>query len=214
MPLTDTAIKNAKPGTKPVKLADEKGLFLLLAPAGGKWWRLKYRFGGREKLLSMGTYPEVSLKDARQRRDDARKLLADNVDPGENRKTVKATKTERAANSFEVIAREWFARKSPGWATSNADKINQRLENDAFPWLGGRPIAEITPPELLKVLRRIEERGAVESAHRMRNYCGQIFRYAIATGRAERDASADLRGALPPHKPGAKLTSHERKKHT
>jgi len=198
MSLTDTAVKNAKPGAKPVKLADEKGLFLLLSPAGGKWWRLKYRFGGKEKLLSLGTYPEVSLKDARQRRDDARKLLADSVDPGENRKAVKATKTERAANSFEVIAREWFARKSPGWATSNADKINQRLENDAFPWLGGRPIAEITPPELLKMLRRIEERGAVESAHRMRNYCGQIFRYAIATGRAERDASADLRGALPP----------------
>ena len=198
MSLTDTAIKNAKPGAKPIKLSDEKGLFLLVSHSGGKWWRLKYRFGGKEKLLSMGTYPEVSLKDARQRRDDARKLLADGVDPGENRKAVKATKTERAANSFEVIAREWFARKLPSWAPSNADKIIQRLENDAFPWLGGRPIADITPHELLKVLRRIEERGAVESAHRMRNYCSQIFRYAIATGRAERDAAADLRGALPP----------------
>jgi len=198
MPLTDTAIKNAKPGAKPIKLSDEKGLFLLLSPAGGKWWRLKYRFGGKEKLLSMGTYPEVSLKDARQRRDDARKLLADSIDPGANRKAMKATKTERAANSFEVIAREWFARKSPGWAKSNADKIIKRLENDAFPWMGERPIAEITPPELLKVLRRMEERGAVESAHRMRNYCGQIYRYAIATGRAERDISADLRGALAP----------------
>ncbi len=198
MPLTDTAIKNAKPGAKPIKLSDEKGLFLLLSPAGGKWWRLKYRFGGKEKLLSMGTYPEVSLKDARQRRDDARKLLADSIDPGANRKAVKATKTERAANSFEVIAREWFVRKSPGWAESNADKIIKRLENDAFPWMGERPIAEITPPELLKVLRRMEERGAVESAHRMRNYCGQIYRYAIATGRAERDISADLRGALAP----------------
>lgn len=197
MSLTDTAIKNAKPGAKPVKLSDEKGLFLLVTPAGGKWWRLKYRFGGKEKLLSLGTYPEVSLKDARQRRDDARKLLADGIDPGENRKAVKAAKTERAANSFEVVTREWFAKKSPSWAKSNADKIIRRLEKDAFPWLGGRPIGDITPPELLKVLRRMEERGAVESAHRMRSYCGQIFRYAIATGRAERDASSDLRGALP-----------------
>ena len=198
MPLTDTGIKNAKRGDKTVRLFDGGGLYLEVSPAGGKWWRLKYRFGGKEKRLSLGVYPDVSLKDARQRRDDARKLLANATDPSENRKAVKATKTERAANSFEVIAREWFAKKSPGWAASNAKKIIQRLENDAFPWLGARPIAEISPPELLKTLRRIEERGAVESAHRMRNYCGQIFRYAIATGRAERDASADLRGALSP----------------
>lgn len=196
MALSDTAIKNAKPGAKPIKLTDEKGMFLLIAPAGGKWWRLKYRFGGKEKLLSLGTYPEVSLKAARDRRDDARKLLADGVDPSENRKAVKSAKTERAANSFEVIAREWYSKKLPGWAASNAEKIIRRLENDAFPWLGGRPIAEITPPELLKTLRRIEERGAVESAHRMRYYFGQIFRYAIATGRADRDVAADLRGAL------------------
>lgn len=198
MPLTDTAIKNAKPSDKTARMFDGGGMYLEIAPAGGKWWRLKYRYDGKEKRLSLGVYPDVSLKDARQRRDDARKLLADGVDPGENRKAVKANKSERAANSFEVVAREWFARKSPGWAASNAEKIIKRLENDAFPWLGGRPIADITPPELLKALRRIEERGAVESAHRMRNYCGQIFRYAIATGRAERDVSADLRGALPP----------------
>jgi integrase len=198
MPLTDTAIKKAKPGDKTARLFDGGGMYLEISPSGGKWWWLKYRYGGKEKRLSLGVYPDVSLKDARQRRDDARKLLADSIDPGENRKAVKATKTERAANSFEVIAREWFARKSPGWAPSNADKIIKRLGNDAFPWLGDRPITEITPPELLKVLRRMEERGAVESAHRMRNYCSQIFRYAIATGRAERDASADLRGALPP----------------
>lgn len=198
MPLTDTAVKNAKPGVKPAKMYDERGLFLIVTPAGGKWWRFRYRFDDKEKLLSLGVYPDVSLKDARQRRDDARKLLANSIDPGENRKAVKATKTERAANSFEVTAREWFSKKSKGWAASNADKIIKRLENDAFPWLGTRPITEITPPELLKVLRRIEERGAVESAHRLRNYCSSIFRYAIATGRAERDASADLRGALPP----------------
>ncbi len=196
MPLSDTAIKNAKPGVKPMKLADEKGLFLLITPSGGKWWRFKFRFDGKEKLLSLGTYPEVSLKDARQRRDDARKLVANDVDPSENRKAVKAAKSERAGNSFEVIAREWFLKKSPGWVKTNSDKIIARLQNDAFPWLGERPIADITPPELLKTLRRIEERGAIETAHRVRNYCSQIFRYAISTGRADRDATADLRGAL------------------
>jgi integrase len=197
MPLTDRAVKNAKPGDKAIRLYDERGLYLEISPAGGKWWRFKYRFDDKEKRLSLGVYPDVSLKDARDRRDDARKLLANDIDPGENRKAVKASKAERAGNSFEVIAREWFSKKSTSWAPSNADKIIQRLEKDAFPWLGSRPIAEITPPEILKVLRRIEERGAVETAHRLRNYCGQIFRYAIATGRADRDASADLKGALP-----------------
>lgn len=196
MSLSDTAIKNAKPSAKPIKLSDEKGLFLLVTPTGGKWWRQKFRFEGKEKLLSLGTYPEVSLKDARQRRDDARKLLANGIDPSENRKAVKAAKADRASNSFEVIAREWFKRKSPGWAASNSSKIIARLEKDAFPWLGGRPVADITPPELLKTLRRVEGRGAVETAHRIKNYCSQIFRYAIATGRAERDPSADLKDAL------------------
>lgn len=196
MPLTDTAVKNAKPSDKPIRLHDERGLYLEISPAGGKWWRFKYRFDNKEKRLSLGVYPDVSLKLARQRRDDARKLMADGVDPGENRKAVKAAKSERAANSFEVVAREWFEKKSPSWAASNSEKVMQRLEKDAFPWLGNRPIAEITPPELLKALRRIEDRGAIETAHRVRNYCGQIFRYAIATGRAERDASLDLKGAL------------------
>lgn len=196
MALSDAAIKNAKPGTKPIKLADEKGLYLLISPAGGKWWRFKFRFDGKEKLLSLGTYPEVSLKDARQRRDDDRKLLANGIDPSANRKAVKASIADRNANNFEVIAREWFAKKSPGWAASHSDKIIRRLEKDAFPWIGGRPITEITTPELLKCLRRIEERGAVESAHRVKNYCSQIFRYAIVTGRAERNPSSDLKGAL------------------
>lgn len=200
MPLSDLTIKNRKPGAKPVKLSDEKGLFLLVSPAGGKWWRLKYRFGGKEKLLSLGTYPEVPLKDARQRRDDARKLLADGTDPGENRKTVKAAKSERAANSFEVIAREWFAKNSATWSENHGSRIIRRLERDIFPWIGGRPISDITAPKLLAVLRRIEDRGAVETAHRAHQNCGQVFRYAIATGRAERDPSPDLKGALPPVK--------------
>jgi integrase len=196
MALSDTAIKNAKPGIKPIKMTDEKGLYLLISPAGGKWWRFKFRFDGKEKLLSLGTYPEVSLKDARQRRDDDRKLLAKGIDPSANRKAVKEARADRNANNFEVIAREWFAKKSPGWAASNADRIIKRLEKDAFPWLGERPISEITPPELLKTLRRIEDRGAVESAHRVKNYCSQIFRYAIATGRAERNPGSDLKDAL------------------
>ena len=139
MPLTDTAVRNAKPGDKPVKMFDERGLFLIVTPAGGKWWRLRYSFDGKEKLLSLGVYPDVSLKDARDRRDEARKLLANGIDPGENRKVQKAAKVERAANSFEVIAREWFAKNRETWAASHADKIIKRLENDVFPWLGGRP---------------------------------------------------------------------------
>lgn len=200
MPLSDTTVKNAKPGTKPIKLSDEKGLFLLISPAGGKWWRLKFRFGGKEKLLSLGTYPETSLKDARQRRDEARKLLANGVDPSANRKAVKASNAERTGNSFEAIAREWFEKNSPIWTENHGSRIMQRLERDIFPWIGGKPIADIKAPELLASLRRIESRGAVETAHRALQNCGQVFRYAIATGRAERDPSPDLKGALPPVK--------------
>ena len=179
---------------------DEKGLYLEVAPSGGKWWRLKYRFDGKEKRLSLGTYPDVSLKSARTKRDEARTLLADGVDPGEQRKAMKVARAGRAANSFEVVGREWFGKYSPSWASSHAEKIIQRLERDIFPWIGGRPIAEIKAPELLTCLRRIEERGALETAHRALQNCGQIFRYSVATGRAERDPSVDLRGALPPVK--------------
>ncbi len=202
MPLTDIKIRNVKPNKKPAKLFDGGGLFLLVTPSGGKWWRLKYRFGGREKLLSLGTYPEISLQEAREKRDQARKQLANDIDPGTNRKAVKAAQVDRDTNTFEVIAREWMDRQAASWAPSHADKIIRRLERDIFPWLGKRPIAEITAPELLKVLRRIEERGVVETAHRALQNCGQIFRYAIATGRATHDLSSDLRGALPPVKGG------------
>jgi len=200
MSLTDTTIRTTKPGEKPAKLSDEKGLYLLVSPAGGKWWRMDYRFSGKRKTLSMGVYPDVGLKEARGRRDEARKLLADGIDPGEHRKVRKAAKLERTSNSFEAVAREWFAKHSPNWATTHADKIIQRLDKDVFPWLGGKPIAEITAPELLTVLRRIENRGALDTAHRAHQNCGQVFRYAVATGRAERDPSGDLRGALAPAK--------------
>ncbi len=200
MPLTDTSIRTAKPGERTIKLFDERGLYLELAPNGGKWWRLKYRFEGKEKRLSLGVYPDVGLKDARNRRDDARKLLAGGIDPSENRKVQRLAKADRAANSFETVAREWFSKYASQWATSHAQKIIQRLEKDIFPWIGARPIAEIRAPELLVVLRRIENRGAIDTAHRAHQNCGQIFRYGVATGRCERDTAADLRGALAPAK--------------
>ena len=198
MALTDTAIRNAKPGEKPVKLFDKHGLYLEISPAGGKWWRLKFRFNGKENRLSLGTYPSVGLKDARNHRDEARKLLANGINPSENRKTQKSARNDRSANSFEVVAREWFAKHSPNWAATHASKIIQRLEKDVFPWLGGKPIAEIAAPELLSVLRRIENRGALDTAHRAQQNCGQVFRYGIATGRCGRDPANDLRGALAP----------------
>lgn len=200
MALTDIAIRSAKPADKPIKLTDGGGLYLLLNPNGSRWWRLDYRYAGKRKTLSMGIYPDVGLKDARIRRDDARKLLASDVDPGENRKAVKAAKFARATNSFEAIAREWFARSSTTWKANHGDRIIRRFERDLFPWIGGKPIAELTAPEVLAAVRKIEDRGALETAHRALSNCGQVFRYAIATGRASRDISADLRGALTPVK--------------
>lgn len=200
MALNELAIRNAKPGAKPIRMSDSGGLYLEVAPSGGKLWRLKYRFGGKEKRLALGKYPDVGLKDARQRRDEARKLLANEVDPSENRKAQKAAQVQRAANSFEVVAREWIAKFTPTWAASHSSKIVRRLEMYVFPWLGGRPIAEIAAPELLAMARRIENKGALETAHRALQNCGQVFRYAVATGRAERDPTGDLRGALQPVK--------------
>lgn len=196
MPLTDTTIRNTKPGHKAKALFDSGGLYLLVNPSGGKWWRFKYRYGGKGKLLSLGTYPAVKLKDARIKRDDARQQIAAGVDPGAVRRATKASQ----ANSFEAIGREWFAKFSPTFDPVHADKVIRRLERDVFPWIGARPIHAINAPELLAVLRHIESRGALETAHRARQTCSQIFRYAVSTGRCERDPAADLRGALPPVK--------------
>ena len=198
MPLTDVTVRTAKPRDKPYKLSDSGGLYVEVTPAGGKRWRWKYRIGGREKLLSMGLYPAVPLVAARARRDDAKKLLASGVDPSVHRQATKLAQAEGSANSFEVIGREWFAKHQSGWAISHSSKVIARLEKDVFPFIGSRPIAQIAASELLKVLQRIENRGALEAAHKARVSCGQVFRYAIATGRTERDISADLRGALPP----------------
>jgi len=198
MPLTSTSVRNTKPEAKQRKLFDERGLFLLVKPNGGKLWRFKYRFDGKEKLLSLGVYPDISLKDARERRDDARKLVANGVDPSENRKAEKLARG--GGNCFEVVAREWYAKYSTNWSADHGGRIIRRLERDIFPWIGGKPIAGVTAPELLSVIQRIEKRGALETAHRALGNCGQVFRYAVATGRAERDPSGDLRGALPPSK--------------
>lgn len=200
-PLSQITVRTAKPKEKAYKLADTDGLFLLVTENGGKWWRFKYRFDGKEKLLSLGTYPEISLADARARRDEARTQIAHNIDPGALRKALKQSNTEEK-ETFEVIAREWHTKFKPSWTVGHAITILSRLERDLFPWVGNRPIAEIKAPELLAVLRRVESRGALETAHRIRTIAGQVFRYAVATGRAERDPAGDLRGALP--QPGGK----------
>ena len=198
MSLTDKSIRTARHSDKAVRLFDGGGLYLEFAPKGGKWWRLKYRFGGKEKRFSLGVYPHVTLKQARERRDEAKKLLANGIDPSVQRKASNAAVTERAANSFEAIAREWFASFSRKWVKGHSDKVLRRLEHNVFPYLGARPIAEITTPELLVVLRKVEGRGAIETAHRTKQNCSQVFRYAVATGRAERDPTVELRGALTP----------------
>jgi integrase len=197
LPLTDAKIRSAAPRDKSFRIYDSRGMYLEVSPTGGRWWRWKYRVASKEKRLSLGTYPDVSLKEARERRDAARRLLSDGVDPGENRKAIKLARAGSAENSFEAVAREWFGKFSPGWAESHAGRMMRRLERDVFPWIGARPIREISAPELLAVVRRIEGR-TVETAHRAMRSCGQIFRYAISTGRCERDPSADLKGALPP----------------
>lgn len=200
MALTDLEIRKTKPIEKQIKLTDSRGLYLLLKPNGSRWWRFDYRYDGKRKTISMGVYPEVSLKEARFRRDESRKLLASNIDPSKKRKALKNAKTEQVTNSFEVVAREWFIGRSPNWKENHSSRIINRLEKDIFPWLGTCSVVEITAPELLTVIRRIESRGALETAHRALANCSQVFRYAIATGRAQRDPSVDLRGALPPTK--------------
>lgn len=194
MPLTDAAIRAAQSQQKAYKLFDERGLFLLVTPAGARLWRLKYVFEGREKLISLGDYRDVPLRRAREKRDEARRLIADGKDPSAERQAARAA----LSDTLESVAREWLAANKARLAPSTFAKRLQRFEAFVFPQLGRRPIRSIAAPELLAVLKRIEGRGLHESAHRVRSECGAIFRYAIATGRAERDISADLRGALVP----------------
>jgi integrase len=207
--LTPSAVQNAKPQAAAYKLRDGRGLYLLVQASDARWWRFDYRRPSTKKrnTLSLSVYPDVSLKKVRERREEARKLLADGIDPGDNHKAQAAA----GASTFEAVAREWFAKHSPRWAPSHANKITRRLERDVFPWIGARPIAELKAPDILAVLRRIESR-VVETAHRAHQNCGQVFRYAVATGRAEVNVTSDLRGSLTPWKPGhfASITEPER----
>lgn len=196
MALSDTAMRKTKPSDKPQKLSDGAGLYLFLNPNGSRWWR----FDGKRKTLSMGTYPETSLASAREKRDLARSQLQSGINPGAHRKATKAAGEENATNSFSVIAEEWLA-KQQNMSPATLEKARWTLDSLVNPWVGNRPISEIDAPEMLKLLQRIEERGAHETAHRTKQRCGQIFRYAIATGRARHDPTADLRGALTPQEP-------------
>ena len=198
MALSDTAIRKAKPTDKPQKVTDGGGLYLLLNPNGSKWWRLKYRYEGKEKLLSLGVYPDTGLADAREKRDAARKLLAADIDPGFQRKAQKAAGEERLANSFEVVANTWLEGQRRTLATVTFEKAERNFRVLVYPWLGKRPVSEIEPPEVLACLRRIEAGGHHETAHRMKQRIAQVYRYAIAHGLAKSNPAADLSDALQP----------------
>lgn len=201
MALTDTKVKTARPAEKDYKIYDEKGLFLLVKINGSKYWRFKYMWDGRERLLALGVYPEITLKRARELRDDARSKVAAGVDPNESKRAVKASRS--GADTFAAIAREWYDRQLPAWATATAKKRLALLENDLFPWMGARQIAELTSRDLLTGLQRIEARGAKDTAHNARQVLSQIFRYARITQRTTNDPVQDLKGALSP-----KLSTH------
>ena len=206
-----TALKAAAEAGRVRKMSDGGGLLLEARPTGAGWWRLRYWRDGREGMLSLGTYPETGLRDARMRRDDARKVIAAGGDPSANRKAEKAIRgREREAQAladaglpgpgtFEHVAREWLSTvHEVKVSAGHSDRTRTRLEQDAFPWLGRRPIGEIEAPELLQCLRRVEARGAIETAHRIKDACGQVFRYGVAIGACQRNPAADLRDALRP----------------
>ena len=196
MPLTDSAIRTAKPKDKAYKLFDGGGMYLEISPSGGKWWRLKYRIDGKEKRISLGVYPDVPLKAARERREEVRKLLANGIDPSVNRKAAKANNLAEQANNFEAVAREWHSKQKTQWTERHAGRVMDRLVKDLFPFLGHLPIRTVSAAELLTALRQKELKGAVYSAKRLRQISDQVFRYAIATGKAERNPAPDLKGAL------------------
>ena len=195
MALTATTIKTCKPKDKAYKLTDGGGLYLLVSPSGGKWWRFDYRCQSKRKTLSMGVYPAISLKDARDRRDEAKKQLANGIDPAMVRKSQKHQQSQ--PNTFEAVAREWHAKFKPGWSDTHASRLLRLLERDIFPWLGSMPVSDVSSPLLLQTIRRIETRS-LDTAHRAMQNCGQVFRYAIATGRQQNDPTHALKGAIPP----------------
>ena len=200
MPLSDTKIRTIKPLGKPFKVSDERGLFLLVTPSGGKWWRLKYRLNGKEKSLSLGVYPDVSLANAREKRDQARKVIAAGSDPSELRKANKASKTENTTNSFEVITRIWLKNYAANLSKATSDKNLRLFERDIFPWIGAKPIAELKPKDILDAARRIEARGAVDTAKRAIQLCGQVFQQAVIDEKVMSDPTRDIRRAIKPLK--------------
>lgn len=199
MRLSDKTIRQTKPKSKPFKLADGGGLFLLVQPSGSRWWRFKYRFGGKEKLLALGSYPDTALLEVRKRHFEAREALARGVDPGEIKRAAKSAALIKAGNTFEALALEWMEKNVKKWSAGYAVDVKNRLKNHVFPKLGHRPVSEITTTEVLSVLRLIEKSGALDMAHRMMQTCGQVFRYGVITGRLDRNPVVDLRGALTAH---------------
>lgn len=204
MKLNDTIIRNAKPGLKPFKMFDGNGLYLLVNPNGSRWWKLKYRFGGVEKLHSFGVYPNVSLKLARQRREEVRGQLVLGVDPSVERKAAK----RGLEHTFESVAREWWTDRRSNWSEEYAKAVITRFEQDVFPVIGSKPVKTITAADFLDCLERMKKRGVLETAHKVKTKCSEVMRYAVATRRAERDPVADLKGALPPvrHRHYASIT--------
>lgn len=198
MKLSDAAIRASKPAEKPYKVFDGSGLYLLVTPEGSRLWRFKYRYGGKERLLALGPYPDVALKEARDRCGKAKAQLRDGIDPSAVRRADKASRIDREAGTFEVVAREWHAKQSARWARNGGQRILRRLEMYAFPRIGSRQIRELTGPDLLAALQRVETKGHPETAHRLKQYMGAIFRYAVATHRADNDPTAALKGALAP----------------
>lgn len=203
MALTDPAAKNAKPKEKTYRLADEKGLYLEVHPNGSRYWRHKYRFAGKEKRLAYGVYPEVTLKEARNARDDSRRLLREGVDPAKIKRTRKARQNWEAENTFQAVSEEWFKKQAGTWAESTRKKRRALLDNDLLPWLGKSPINDLETVDLLSTLQRIEDRGALETAHNARQVLGQVFRFAKQTRRISENPALDLKGALKP-----KVTTH------
>lgn len=199
MALTDLKVKAARAKEKPYKLPDERGLVLLVSPNGGKYWRWSYRFDGKQKTMALGVYPDVSLADARSRRDEARKLLANGVDPGNVKKAQKAARMADAENTFKAVSLEWLGKQKPGWSEGHYDRVYARLENNVWPKLGKLPVSSIKPVTVLEALREIEKRNAHYMAGRVKETVGQVMRYAVATGRAEYDPTPSLKGALTAH---------------
>jgi len=196
MKLTAATVKNAKSGSKPAKLFDGSGMYLFVKPNGSKYWRLDFRINGKYKTLSLGTYPEVSLADARSKREQARQLLSQGINPSDQRKAIKAVKTKQSVNTFEIIAREWLEKQSSHWVPTHADRNKRRLERHIFPLLGTKPITDITPNELLQALQRIEHQGTIETAHRVKSLCDQVFDFAINTLRCDHNPAHPIRKSL------------------